>query len=280
MVSVIMPISNNGKYIQSAIKSVLNQSYTNLELIILNFSQEDNTMSSVRIFNDKRIFVIDKRANYIYALNTGIKRASGKYIAIMDTNNIMHVDRLKVQVAVMETESAISVCTARIAKTNEKKASDDIAGTSGGLIKNPLLIFLQGNCLSHPTAMIRKSFLQEYKLEYQEYYPTGEDFKLWVEIAKHDGQFYVDNQILQYNLISDISGNNAVKSKELQSTTDVITNEILECLIERYAGAYPELRNILTGFEKLQNKELITRRDCMLFFYRLFLKNKTMLETA
>lgn len=63
------------------------------------------------------------------------------------------------------------------------------------MLENPLPAFLQGNCIIHATAMIRNRFLKEHQLQY-ETYPDAEDFKLWIEIAKRGGQFYVDTQTL------------------------------------------------------------------------------------
>ena len=77
-----------------------------------------------------------------------------------------------------------------------------IAHSFCSLVKYPLLVFLQGNFIFHPTVMIRKKFLIENKLHYENY-PYAEDYKLWIEIAKKGGIFYVESQPLLYYRISE-----------------------------------------------------------------------------
>ena len=102
-ITVLMPAYNAEKYISAAIQSVLDQSYTDFELIIVNDGSTDDTEKLIRSFNDHRIILINQENGGVsHALNTGLQKARGKYIARFDSDDICYTDRLAVQVAFME----------------------------------------------------------------------------------------------------------------------------------------------------------------------------------
>lgn len=272
IISVVMPVCNNEKYVYDAIKSVLKQSFVDFELIIPDFGSTDNTLSIAGSFKDKRIHIANNAHNYINALNSGLEFASGKYVALMCADDMMHVDRLKIQYALLEAEPTIAVSGTWIKQICSKVSTGSTTKGPIGLIDNPLLTFLQGNCLLHPTIMLRKSFLIKHELHYENY-PYAEDFKLWSEVAKQGGQFHIENQpLLYYRMIDGLK--NEQKYKEQQSASEDVINEVVEYLININKTNYPELETVLAGFQKLQHAELITKKDIAVFFHNLFMKNK------
>lgn len=106
LVSIITPCYNSEKYIYETIKSVINQSYKNWEMIIIDDSSTDNTIDIVEKFsnNDKRIILIksDKNRGAGYCRNLGIKKASGQYHAFIDSDDIWHKNKLHIQVNFMQ----------------------------------------------------------------------------------------------------------------------------------------------------------------------------------
>lgn len=97
-VSVLMPIYNGEKFLAEAIESILNQTFTDFEFIIVNDGSTDRTLAILQSYSDSRIKVIDqKNGGVSNALNTGLKHASGKYIARMDGDDIAHPTRLEKQ---------------------------------------------------------------------------------------------------------------------------------------------------------------------------------------
>lgn len=178
--------------------------------------------------------------------------ANGKYIARMDADDIMHIDRLKVQYAVMQEYPNVTVCGTWANTFGSYPQSYNLSGAAsvGGLVEKPILKLIQGNFLFHPTTMLRANFLRKKSLKYKNY-SYAEDYKLWSEIAKSGGQFYVENQPLLYYRISD----NQVSSKyrdEQKKTTELIITEIIEYLIEQNVQEYPELSVIYNNLCTLQ----------------------------
>ncbi len=271
-ISVVMSVYNGERYIAAAIDSTLNQSFGDFEFIIVDDGSTDDTVSIIRNFDDERIKLIQNNHNYIDSLNVGINYASGEYIARMDADDIMHIDRLKIQHAVMEEEPSITVCGTWMRRFGVNISSDNIVGVVSGLIENPLIRFTQGDCIANPTSMIRTAFLREHKLRYENY-AYAEDFKFWTEIAKLGGQFYIDSQPLLYYRISE-SQVSALKASEQKWTTELIIKEIMEYLIMQRSLEYPELKTSFEALEVLSNKGLIAKQEIVDIFQNVFKRIK------
>src|ERR1700758_2331993 len=97
-ITVLMPAYNAGKYIREAIWSVLQQSFKNFELLVINDGSTDDTLSIALSFHDPRIIVVNREHEGIAAaLNTGLKLASAPYIARFDADDICLPNRLRTQ---------------------------------------------------------------------------------------------------------------------------------------------------------------------------------------
>lgn len=269
-ISIVMPVYNTEMYVKEAIESVLNQSFEDFEFIIIDDGSTDNTCSIIQSFDDKRIKLIQNKHDFMDSLNLGMSSATGKYIARMDADDIMHVDRLKVQYSIMECETSVTVCGTEIICFGAQSRSENIPILSG-LVEYPLLKLIQRCFLFHPTTMIRADFLRKHKLKYE--YLYAEDFKLWVEIAKLGGQFYIDNQPLLYYRISDNQVSNQ-KKEDQNIATEMIINEIIEYLIYQNKSKHSELPVMYNSLCRLQEKGLITKHEISVFFQNLFSNNK------
>lgn len=103
-VSVIMPAYNAEKFIEKTINSILNQTYTDFELLIIDDCSTDNTMDVVRRIKDNRIRIINNKTNQGIAKsrNIGLANAKGEYIALMDNDDLTVVDRFEKEVCYLE----------------------------------------------------------------------------------------------------------------------------------------------------------------------------------
>ena len=104
MVSVVMPVYNGSKYLKEAIDSILNQTFTNFELIIINDGSTDNSEDIIFSYQDRRIYYLKNEHNkgICITLNRGLDNARGKYIARMDCDDISMPQRLAKQVNYLE----------------------------------------------------------------------------------------------------------------------------------------------------------------------------------
>lgn len=275
-ISIVMPAYNAEQYICKAIDSILCQSFTDFECLIIDDGSTDSTRDIIRSYDDERIVLIENKHDFIGSLNLGLETARGKYIARMDADDMMHVDRMKIQYIIMEEYPDIVICGTWMNNFGLNLQANNIVGTVSGLIENPILKFMKGNFLYHPTVMIRTAFLREHALKYEKYL-YAEDFKLWTEVAKLSGQFYIENQPLLYYRISDNQVSNK-NSKEQKTTTEIIITEITEYLIEQNKQEYPELFEVYNSFCELKEKQLFTKYEISAFFQNLFSKNEKMLN--
>jgi len=106
LVSIITPSYNASKFIEECIRSVLDQSYTNWELIIVDDCSSDNSCEMIRKYNDKRIqlFELDSNVGAAEARNVAIRKAKGKYIAFLDSDDLWESQKLEKQISFMQTE--------------------------------------------------------------------------------------------------------------------------------------------------------------------------------
>lgn len=195
-VSVILPVYNTEKYVAEAIESILNQTYTNLELIIINDCSTDRTpeIISEYVQNDPRVRVINNPTNKGPAAsrNSGINNSQGEYIALMDADDISHPDRLSKQVAFLDKHQEVKVAGSSAIRI-------DPAGNPIGKWRLPVkdriirwhILFRNSRVFCNPTVMIRRDLFTQVSL-YNEAIFSYDDFELWTRIFTH-GELYLAN---------------------------------------------------------------------------------------
>lgn len=181
-VSVLTPIYNtNHAHLRQCIESILNQTFTDFEFIILNDSPNNTELEKlVRSYDDKRIIYLknDKNIGISQSRNKLIDVARGKYIAIFDHDDISHPTRLEKQVDFLNNNPYVGVVGTW---THWFGAKDFVR-------KNPehdtdIKIRLTDVCaIMHTSAMIRKSVLTENNIKYEEQYTPAEDYRLWGQL--------------------------------------------------------------------------------------------------
>lgn len=277
-ISVVMAAYNAGKHITAAIESVLNQSFTDFEFIITDDGSTDNTLSVVRSFEDKRIRLIENKHDFIGSLNKGMSTANGKYIARMDADDIMHIDRLKIEFTIMEEEPEITVCSSWMTlfgkqiNTPKKVVQQSISG----IMNAPLIHLLKSNPIVNSSSMIRHEFIKKQAIQYEKY-PYAEDYKWWVEMAKSGATFYIEPQPLVYYRISDTQVT-YLHNEKMKETSTQIKWEIVDYLITINSPQYNYLRDLLTNLHKMRSDSLLSDDNIFEFIYRLFIQNTHFLK--
>ncbi len=199
LVSVILPVFNSEKYLVEAMESILNQSYSNIEFIVINDGSTDASEKIIAGFNDERIKIVNNHQNkgLIYSLNTGINHAKGKYIARMDADDISLPDRLKFQVEFLENYPAIGICSCDYYQfsNNQKWFSKSISN------HETILVHLLFNCsIAHPTLLIRKNILDSQEVIYDAHFPHAEDYELWSRLVLKCKISSVEKTLFNYRI--------------------------------------------------------------------------------
>ena len=183
-VSVILPAYNCEKYIGKAIESVLQQTFTDFEFIIINDGSTDNTELTILAFADQRIMYRKNPLNkgLVYSLNKAIDLANGKYIARMDADDICKPERLAKQTSYLDQNENITVLATTIDFINETEQKTgtwelDRRTVTAEQIKKQMPY---ENCIAHPSIMIRSEILK--KLKYDLRQVNIEDYDLWLRL--------------------------------------------------------------------------------------------------
>ncbi|MBA3665078.1 MAG: glycosyltransferase [Bacteroidetes bacterium] len=225
-VSVIMPAYNASAFISEAIKSILNQTYSNFEFIIINDGSTDSTEKIIRQYNDSRIVYIKNESNLglIESLNKGISIAKGVFIARMDADDISLPARLLKQVEALEFNSGlVAVGSDYFQLVNNRRRL--IQNDNDSDYQKAMLLFTP--CFCHPVVMMRNVFTEK-NLKYKSEYKYAEDYKLWTELA-HIGKFAnINEPLLEYRAHSgQVSTENHQKQLEI---SERIRREFYESL--------------------------------------------------
>lgn len=261
-VSVILPVYNCEKYIFESVTSVLNQTFSDFELLIIDDCSTDATLSIIKSINDARIILIQKPKNsgYTDSLNMAIKLAKGKYIARMDGDDICLPERFAKQVAFLNANREVILCGTAIQMIGSDKVLKHPVTHEEILVK---LCF--GTSFCHPSVMVQKEILLENN--YDKSFEPAEDFELWTRLAFLGKLANLDTVLLQYrehpnqisNTNTSVQLNNAFRAK-LQllnhlSVLDFFTKEEVSVALENVSHySFADVKKSLQLFTYLINK--------------------------
>lgn len=202
-ISVVMSIFNGEKYLKECLSSILKQSYSNFELLIINDCSTDYTEEIINEFmiKDKRIKYFKNQVNQGLTknLNKLITLSTGDLIARMDADDIACKDRFLSQVSVFEQDEDVDVVftNATIINDKSKYVCESWRPSDSEKIIKLMPVF---NYIIHPSVMIKKETLFDVGL-YDESYVTGQDHELWLRIIKNEGKFYyLNKKLLNYRI--------------------------------------------------------------------------------
>lgn len=269
MVSVLMPAYNAEKYIGEAIESILNQTFTDFEFIIINDSSTDKTEEIIEEYAKKDNRIVyeknDKNMKISKTLNRGMDMAKGKYIARMDADDVSFKERLEKQVKYMEENpncGVIGTCFLGFQNDDKTKTTKNIRPEDDHVIRLHGLYCCQ---FAHPTVMIRKSVFDENNLRYNHKYDGCEDYELWTR-AKNFTRFHnLPEFLLYYRIHGD---NVSIKSHNKQfmlsnkiyeaALREIIEDDFYIPLFTKLSFTLPEIKE---SFNTLGEIPLMTLKD-------------------
>lgn len=194
LVSVVMPVFNAERFVGEALQSILNQTYTKFEFIIIDDGSKDNSLAIIKKYADPRIRLIalDKNEGIVHALNTGLKLANGKYIARMDADDISLPNRLALQVAFMERYADVGLLGTQHVAINGRARSFPLEHT------DLVWYMLNASPLVHSSVMLRVEVLKQYSLCYDKAFEFAEDLELWTRMSKVTQVANLPQRLIKY----------------------------------------------------------------------------------
>ncbi|RLC39557.1 MAG: hypothetical protein DRH33_02555 [Candidatus Nealsonbacteria bacterium] len=203
LISVIIPSYNSGKYLNEAIESVVNQTYKNLEIIIINDGSSDDTEEIAKKWQqkDERVRYINHKINRgpAAARNTGIKNAQGEYVAFLDADDVWLPQKIEIQIKKIKELGADLVFSNWYVWEPEKKIkirafeSNPVENNR----KNLLSFLVKKNFGNSSTALIKRLVLEEVGL-FDESLRFSEDYDLWLRFLLKGMRIAFINEPLIY----------------------------------------------------------------------------------
>ncbi len=183
-ITVLVPVYNAEKYLTEAIDSILNQSFTDFELLIINDGSTDKSEEIILSYSDKRIKYVKNETNLklIATLNKGFALSTGKYIVRSDADDINYLNRLEMQFQSMEQNPNIVLLG-----TSFETFGTDISSTVTRYAADHNTICLKHFYqihLSHGTSIFRTETIRKHNLRFDSSYEHAEDYELWTRIAQ------------------------------------------------------------------------------------------------
>ena len=180
-ISVVMSVYNGEKHLRESIESILNQTFTDFEFIIVNDGSTDNSLEIIKSYDDERIKIINNEENIglTKSLNKAIKQARGVYIARQDADDISLSNRLELQFKFLEKHPEVALLGTGIYVIDEN--GDEIEKRI--MHPNPKRSLLKGNRFIHGSVMFRKSVIDELGA-YNETLRYSQDYELWLRLSK------------------------------------------------------------------------------------------------
>ncbi len=200
LVSVCIPVYNREKFIKNAIESVLQQTYQNFEIIVVDDGSTDSSISIVESFSDQRIKLFRNEINkgVVFTRNKYLKEASGDYIAILDSDDVWLPTKLEKQIIFFNENHEYGICGSwALRKYSTGKEEVWKYPTTDEKIRVRLL---WGSSIVHSSMIIKNKILDNYSISYSKNFDSVEDYDIIRQVIKHSKAYNIGEALIIYNI--------------------------------------------------------------------------------
>jgi len=185
LVSVLLSVHNGSQYVGASVESVLRQTVSDLELVVVDDASTDDTPAVLAAQEDPRLVVLRNaaRAGLASSLNRALDEAKGRYVARLDADDVALPERLARQLARISATPPVGAVGSAVLDLDE---SDRL----GALHRNPVgplgvrWLALFGSPFFHPTVLVDRTLLDEHGLRYDPEFAESEDYDLWTRLLR------------------------------------------------------------------------------------------------
>ena len=227
-ISVIMSVYNAEKYVGDCIRSILGQTFADFEFIIINDASTDSSTDIIKSFKDKRIRILNNRERSYPTRNKGLRVAKGKYICIMDADDVSLPHRFERQVLFMDKNPEIGLAGSGYRVLGQDR--DLFRESDYEKIKVQLM---RNNCFIHPSIIIKHDLLKKYNLSYIRKYYYSSDYDFIARVARY---FPVTNihEVLMHYRIHEGQVTMQFREKQAAYADEISLNQV------KYLGINPK----------------------------------------
>ena len=224
-ISVIMPVYNTKEeYLREAIESILNQTFSDFELLIVDNGSEKGYVSKIlSSYEDTRIklFHIEMNVGPAEGRNYALSKATGEYIALMDSDDVSYSTRFEKQIAYFRDHPEIGCLGGRADVIGDDKDKINFPCVSGHEAIEAFLIF-EGCAFCQSTVMVRKSIIDKYNIRYKNKFVPAEDYAFWLDLVGKTKFENLEEKLLSYRFHHEnISHKQRTKQMESAHSTQI-----------------------------------------------------------
>jgi glycosyltransferase involved in cell wall biosynthesis len=259
-ITVLMPVYNADAYLRVAIESILAQTFTDFEFLIINDGSTDDSEKIIVSFNDSRIRYIknDTNLKLIATLNRGIDLSAGEYIARMDADDISTAERLQTQFDFMEEHAEVALCGSWF----------EIFGIKNEVVKyveahNEIMMKMLYQChLCHPSVIMRKSMIEHFSAKFDPRFLHAEDYDFFSRVGEKFKLANIPKVLLRYRH----HGNSVSSQNTITQSTNslVIRQRLFKDIGLEVTGEEIELYRSIAQYEYKKTEEYLVQAQTLL----------------
>ncbi len=211
-VSIILTSYNHAAYVATAIESVLNQTFTDFELLIVDDGSADNSRDIIKTFDDPRIktFLYEENRGTVLAISDAVQSARGEYIAVHHSDDLWACDKLEKQITFLDANENFAACFTWVEFVDER--GDSLTLDAKDPYKNIFdqpnrsraewlnYFFHNANCLCHPSAVLRRGVVQKYHLHEVHGFWQLPDYLMWIRLCSHAEIYILPERLTKFRL--------------------------------------------------------------------------------
>lgn len=220
-VSIIIPTYNREEYICETVQSVLNQSYKDIEIVVVDDGSKDNTLQKLGKFERSIKIITQKNSERAISRNHGAKVTSGEYLSFLDSDDLWERDKLKKQIEILDNNKDFILVYGKCLRVNQarqeiKSKNRQLQGYSGNVFEN----LLMRNFITSPTPLIRREYFNKTNGFESRYIPY-EDWEFWIRFSML-GKFYFLPVPLAYYRIHPQQSVKLAEAEKIETVTTLL----------------------------------------------------------
>lgn len=208
LVSVIIPAYNSARYLPEAIESVLRQTFTDLELLVIDDGSTDETAAVVSRYPAPVRYIRQENGGVAVARNRGIQESRGRYVAFLDADDTWYPDKLKQQVESLQKQSECRLCYSAftVVDSSLKALYVNRSDRSGTALED---LLLRGNIVGSICTVLMERSLYEQEGGFDPAFSQCADWDMWIRLARHTEFLYIDTPLVTYRYHDSMMSRNA-----------------------------------------------------------------------
>lgn len=195
LVSVLIPVYNAGLFLRETLDDILNQTFTDFEVILIDDGSTDDSFNIMKSYSDNRIrlFQNEKNSGQVFTLNYGLSLCTGKYIARIDADDRCHPTRLEKQVHALESNQTAGLCLSWYRILGSQKTAKPSTNPAELKVK----LFFR-NQIGNSTVMLRRDVIESHHIRFTTEIPVAEDYYFWTRVLAVSDPVIIPEVLMEY----------------------------------------------------------------------------------